>query len=183
MTWVSDTTPPRSDGEVDLAELVRAWRELGNRHDAEELVEVLSPGLADLAGALGLLYAQEQAEQAVRAALQVANPRAASSMWRRKRRHIVPAQDWADAPVATLLALSTHALLDLAHVSPLNRVARRVPVAHHAVLRLQVADIIDADRAAEILGVPLAELEANVLADQDPDLGGGPRPRRPRPGR
>ncbi len=154
--------------EVDVVQLVRAWREDGDRADAEAIVARMAPGLEDLASALGLLYADEQAVQALRAALQIANPRAASNLWRRRRRQDVAPENWADAPVATLLALSTHALLDLAHVSPLSRAATRMPVVHHAVLRLQVADVIDADRAAELLGVPLTELEVAVAHEERP---------------
>ncbi len=155
-------------GGAELSELVRAWREVGDRRDAERLVRELRPRLADLAEALGLLYADEHAEQAVRAALQIANPRAASSLWRRKKRHAVASEDWAVAPLATLLALSTHALLDLAHVSGLARVSRHVPVAHHAVMRLQLADVIDGDQAAHLLGVSLEELE-ELTAHGDAD--------------
>lgn len=152
---------------VDLADLVASWREEGDRADAQAIVDALTPRLADLASALGLLYAGDQAAQAIRAALQVANPRAASAMWRRKKRATASPEDWAQAPVATLEALAMHVLLDLAHVSPLNRVVQQIPVAHHAVLRLQVADVLDADQAAALLGVPLEDLEAWVLAPPD----------------
>lgn len=143
------------------AELVRAWREVGNREDADQLVTSLGPGIAELASAVGLLYAEDQAVQAIRAALQVANPRASSVLWRRRRRaRDVAPEDWAEAPLATLMALCTHAVLDLAHVPALDRVSGRVSTAHHAVMRLQVADVLDADEAAHLLGVSLRELEA-----------------------
>lgn len=135
-----------------------AWRRDGDWDSANALLRALRPSLAELGAALGMLYTEDQASRAVKAALAVVNRRKAPTRWRR-RDPGVDASSWQTAPIDTFAAVAVHALFDLASVPDVTGPESSLDVIDRAVLRLQLADIIDDEPLAEFLGVDLDELD------------------------
>lgn len=140
--------------------VIVAWRDRGERADADVLVGRFRGDLTELALDLGVLYADDQATQAIEAALHVVNPLHAPATWRR-RNPGVSLDDWEQAPLATFQSLCIHALLDNAGVpNAITGAQARMSVAHRAALRLQAADVHDLEDAAAWCGIDEDEVAA-----------------------
>lgn len=138
---------------------VWAWADQDDREAAERVMAALHPDLVELCRDLGVLYALEQATQAVEAALHLANPNASPSRWRRRDPGLAP-QELLEDPAATFRSACVHALLDNAGVptiGPATRACGSIP--QRAALRLQRADVHDAVDVARWLGLPVSEVD------------------------
>ncbi len=149
------TSPMRRLGvERDLD----AWRNDGDFDAANALLMELRPTLAELGKSLGMLYTEDHATRAIKAALALSNRRKAPPRWRR-RSNSVASGELAHGSIDVFAAVAVHELFDLGAVPELDGPELALSAPDRAVLRLQLADVVDEEPLAAFLRVNLDELD------------------------